>query len=241
MKFFVFDDPDILSGTGIRFYPKIKAGQKVKNRKTKFERLSQHSPQGFMPLGAYSYTQSVFHVDRIGRYCSIATNVSVMGNTHPHTWVTTSPITYKERRRKFWGVQGENRGLTFNETVPPVTIGHDVWIGQNVLLKSGISIGDGAVVAAGAVVTKDVEPYAIIGGNPAAVIRRRFSDEIVSDLVELQWWRYKYDCLQHLDFSEPQMFIDEFPEAEHLEELAEERLNIDGHLNQKLISDQLVS
>ncbi|NRB17687.1 MAG: CatB-related O-acetyltransferase [Rhodobacteraceae bacterium] len=185
-----------------------------------------------MPLGAYSYSHSVFHAHRIGRYCSIGTAVTVMGNTHPHTWVTTSPITYKARRRRLLGVQGENRELTFDESVAPVTIGNDVWLGQNVLLKGGICVGDGAVIAAGSVVTKDVEPYSIVGGNPASVIKSRFSDEIVCDLVGLQWWKYKYDCLQHLDFSDPQLFFKYFPAAEYLNELPEKRLNVVEHIDQ---------
>lgn len=232
MKFFIFDDPEDISRIGINFSPKIREGQKVRNGLAEFEASTQHPSQGFMPLGAYSYARSFFQAGRIGRYCSIGVNVTVMGNAHPHTWVTTSPITYKSRRRRIWGVEGENRGLKFDESVTPVTIGNDVWLGQNVLFKGGISVGDGAVVAAGSVVTKDVEPYTIVGGNPASVIKSRFSDEVVSDLVGLQWWKYRYDCLQHLDFSDPHVFVKDFPSAEDLIELPEQRLNVVEHIDQ---------
>ncbi|WP_238704992.1 CatB-related O-acetyltransferase [Parasedimentitalea marina] len=120
--------------------------------------------------------------------------------------------------------------MSFDETVAPLSIGHDVWIGQNVLLKGGISIGDGAVIAAGPVVTKDVEPYSIVGGNPATVIKSRFSDEIICDLIGLQWWAYKYDSLQLLEFSDPKTFIRDFPTSEQLKLLPEQRLKVIEHI-----------
>ena len=75
-------------------------------------------------------------------------------------------------------------------------IGNDVWIGQRVVVKSGCRIGDGAVVGAGAVVTKDVPPYAIVGGVPAKVIRMRFSEDIIERLKEIKWWDYSDDRLK---------------------------------------------
>jgi len=127
-------------------------------------------------------------------------------------------------------VQGENRGLSFDETVAPLPIGHDVWIDQNVLLKGGISIGDGAIIAAGSVVTKNVAPYSIVGGNPATVIKSRFSDEIICDLTGLQWWTYRYDSIQLLDFSDPKTFIKDFPTTGQLKVLPEQRLNAIEHI-----------
>lgn len=83
-----------------------------------------------------------------------------------------------------------NQFYPFEKTPRPITIGNDVWIGQNVTLAQGITIGDGAVVAANALVVKDVAPYAIVGGNPAKVIRMRFSEAIIEQLLALRWWRF---------------------------------------------------
>lgn len=70
-------------------------------------------------------------------------------------------------------------------------IGNDVWIGDHAVIVSGVTVGDGAVIGAGAVVTKDVPPYAIVGGIPAHIIRKRFSDAIIEDLLEIKWWDYE--------------------------------------------------
>lgn len=82
----------------------------------------------------------------------------------------------------------------------PVRIGNDVWIGDNVIIKNGVKIGDGAVVGLGAVVTKDVPPYAVVAGVPAKVIKYRFSDEIISELLELEWWNLEEDVIRQIPY-----------------------------------------
>ena len=151
-------------------------------------------------MGMYSYSASMFSAKTtIGRFCSIASNVEVMSAQHPLTRFTTSPVTIPgEIVGQSWDFdeKAQNGGFTqipfdqkkINET--GVTIENDVWIGQNVLLKAGICIGTGAVVSGGAVVTKDVPPYAIVGGVPARIIRYRFSEEISHKLLKLKWWEY---------------------------------------------------
>ena len=87
----------------------------------------------------------------------------------------------------------------------PVTIGHDVWIGANSIVMSGAFIGSGSIVAAGAVVTKSYPPYSLITGNPATLKRRRFSDEIVEQLLQIEWWHWEQaKILEHIeDFYRP--------------------------------------
>lgn len=75
-------------------------------------------------------------------------------------------------------------------------VGNDVWIGHNAIIMPGVTLGDGVIVAAGAVVTKDVPPYAIVGGNPAQVIRRRFSDTVIADLLAIRWWDWPIDKIE---------------------------------------------
>jgi acetyltransferase-like isoleucine patch superfamily enzyme len=118
----------------------------------------------------------------IGKYCSIAPEVTIfLGGNHHTRWVTTFPFP------AFW--QMENRcPQKTSYSNGNVTVGNDVWIASGVLILSGITIGDGAVIAARAVVTKDVPPYAIVGGNPAKIIRYRFTKKQIKALLAIAWW-----------------------------------------------------
>ncbi len=118
----------------------------------------------------------------IGRYCSIADDVHVLlGGNHRTDWVTTFPFSelWHDHARYLNGHPSSNGD---------VIIGNDVWIGRSAMILSGVKIGDGAVIGARAVVTKDVPPYAIVGGNPARLIRYRFDEETIRKLLEIQWW-----------------------------------------------------
>ena len=104
--------------------------------------------------------------------------------SHPTNLVSTSPVFLSGRnylKKNFSSVAYEDCPLT--------TIGNDVWIGAHAQIKSGITIGTGSIVAAGAVVTKDVPPYAIVGGVPAKIIRYRFPEETVEKLLKSEWWK----------------------------------------------------
>lgn len=121
-----------------------------------------------------------------GKFCSIASNVTVyLGGNHRTDWVTTYPFGHI-----YTGVFGAFNGEGHPATKGGVTIGNDVWIGDNATIMSGVRIGDGAVIANGSHVVKDVEPYAIYGGNPARLIRYRFSREQIERLLVLQWWNW---------------------------------------------------
>jgi virginiamycin A acetyltransferase len=125
----------------------------------------------------------------IGRYGSIADGVELLlGGNHRTDWVTTYPFPALP------GLWPEAAGRDgFHTTRGPIDIGHDVWIGSGAMILSGVSIGHGAVIAARAVVTKHVRPYAIVAGNPAREIRRRFDDSTVDKLVSTAWWDWPRD------------------------------------------------
>jgi hypothetical protein len=95
-----------------------------------------------------------------------------------------------------------------SEFDPHTEIGNDVWIGDRAFIMAGVRIGDGAVVAAGAVVTKDVPPYAVVGGVPARIIKYRFDQPTVDKLLELKWWRYDISEFGEVDWSDVGSAID---------------------------------
>lgn len=140
----------------------------------------------------------------IGKFCSIASNVSIGGSSHPIDWVSTSPAFYDNRdsiKQKY---------SKFDRAESLITnIGHDVWIGKGVLIKEGVEIGTGAVIGMGAIVTKDVAPYEIVAGNPARVIRKRFSESTIDGLLRTEWWNWSdaqlYEAAKYI--RSPEYFI----------------------------------
>lgn len=167
-------------------------------------------------MGAFSYSWSSLPLNtKVGRYCSIARGVTVLGKRHPMEWISTSSFTYDGSFSIFSKfVEHEGSGSFPVRKAPNykegVLIGNDVWIGANVTLKPGISIGNGAVIAAGSMVTKDIPAYAVYGGNPAKHIKNRFSDSIVNKISLLEWWNYKFTDFDGLDFTNPLEFVSQF-------------------------------
>lgn len=145
-------------------------------------------------LGRYSYISdhSFIKNTRIGRFCSIGNEVMTVAGSHPTDRISTHPAFYAKETQVGPGFVSENSYDEFQyldkQEKISVEIGHDVWIGARVIILEHVKIGNGAIVAAGAVVTKDVPPYAIVGGVPAKVIRYRFEEERIRGLQESAWW-----------------------------------------------------
>lgn len=129
----------------------------------------------------------------IGKYCSIAGGVTISLGNHRMDTVSTYPFT---TLKKHW--LNVPQGAKDHSTNGDVIIGSDVWIGTRAIISSGVTIGHGAVIGAGCVVTKNVEPYSIVGGVPAKLIRYRFSPKLIEELLDLSWWDFPDDAVDSL-------------------------------------------
>jgi len=171
-------------------------------------------------IGAYTYIReaSLRRVTSIGRYCSIAPGVICGETEHPTDRLSTSPFQYGAQFNWFLGPRkAEHR---FRSTKKPPVIGHDVWIGANAQIMLGVTIGNGAIIGAGAIVTRDVPPYAIVGGVPARIIRMRFPDPLIDRLQRVAWWQYDARDLADIDFAQVEAALDTIEERAQ-----EQRLN----------------
>jgi len=153
------------------------------------------------PLIVYSGEKSKLV---IGKFCSIAHHVIIfLGGNHRPDWITTYPFSVFFKEALHIPGQPTTKG--------DVIIGNDVWIGEGATIMSGITIGNGSVIASKSVVTKNVPPYAIVGGNPAKIIKYRFDDETIAKIQATQWWNWKIDkILSNADLmlnDNPNLFI----------------------------------
>lgn len=146
-------------------------------------------------IGDYSYilhdSETIYC--HIGKFCAIAPFTRINPGNHPVWRPAMSNITYRSadydlgpNDQEFFDLRRSIR----------VTVGHDVWIGQGALIMPGVELGTGCVVAGGAVVTKSVEPYTVVGGVPARVIRRRFDEDVVAALMRIAWWDWDHAHLK---------------------------------------------
>ena len=135
----------------------------------------------------------------IGKFCSIACGAKFLFTSANHTQTSLStypfPIFFEE-----WGLDVQSITSAWDNK-GDIIIGNDVWIGYEAVILSGVTIGDGAIIGTRAVVTKDVPPYTIVGGVPAKQIRKRFSEETISELLELKWWDWTFEKIsQNIEF-----------------------------------------
>jgi acetyltransferase-like isoleucine patch superfamily enzyme len=145
-------------------------------------------------IGEYTYGEPLIYDGRnasklsIGKFCSIAFDVHIMlSGNHRTDWVTTYPFSDFRAFRAFLG-HPSSKG--------DVVIGNDVWIGRSAKILSGVTIGDGAVIGTEAVVAKSVPPYSIFVGNPARLVKKRFSDSQIENLLEIKWWDWEFEKIK---------------------------------------------
>lgn len=175
---------------------------------------------GFCSMGAFSYSSSPLPPGlSVGRYCSISTGLRFLDSHHHTHLLTTSAITFRPHN-DLWRDLLEGQGVASDPTWDIYggksfpAIGNDVWIGRDVTMSMGIKIGDGAVIAANSTVTKDVPPYAIVGGNPATLLRMRFPLEMCERLQRSRWWNLDPKLIAHLTVMHAEEALHRF-EQEH--------------------------
>ncbi|MGX5857990.1 CatB-related O-acetyltransferase [Dyadobacter jiangsuensis] len=175
---YLFSYPNCSIGKNVRIYNTRLDINNVINKNTRLSNCE---------IGSYSYLSEncEFKNVNVGKFCSIGPNVVVgLGNHPSREFISSHPIFYSPHKQCGKTFADKSYFKEMHDTI----IGNDVWIGANVVIPGGIRIGDGAIVAAGAVVTKDIPPYAIVGGVPAKIIKFRFDNLTIETLLELKWW-----------------------------------------------------
>jgi len=186
-------------------------------------RLSQLEMRGASSIGAFSYAVSGHaYGTHIGRYCSIARDVNIGQFNHTMDWLSTSPFQFEQGFCFNVGPDFPDK-VVYEATKPDpdlsakarrdltrvTRVGNDVWIGHGAIITAGVTVGDGAVIGANAVVTKDVEPYAIVAGVPAKLIRYRFDEPLRVRMLKAKWWLYASWQLIGVPFSDPEAALNE--------------------------------
>ena len=198
-----------------------------------------HAGNNLCSMGYMSYSTSKVPLDiTIGRYCSLSWGLDFPSYAHPHQSLSTSAFTFYRKMDLVLRVLKDKSHET-NSAInwchapqkAPAEIGSDVWIGQFASIMSGVRVGNGSIIAAHSVVTKDVEPYSVVGGNPARHIKYRFDLDLCAALQDSNWWQYDFFDFKDLTLSNPYIFLEEFNKR---------RLDLEPY-NPKLIDISIIS
>ena len=180
----------------LHFRAKISLGSNLEG----YNKLSHHSYlSGELGYASYIGEHSIV-CGKVGRFCSIAGNVRFLTLTHPvKTFVSSHPCFYSTKKQSGFSFVTEQKFEEQPKKVDrrhSITVGNDVYIGNGATIIGPVDIGDGAVIAANATVTADVPAYTIVGGTPARIIKKRFSDDEIDFLLKLQWWNKDAEWLR---------------------------------------------
>ena len=161
----------------------------------KYSSIRKSILKGYNSVGCHSYITSC----EIGRYTTIGSRVSVGSFEHPTDWLSVSEFQYRDTLFCY-GVKTKNYNM-LSQNSSSTVIGNDVWIGDNVFIKKGITIGSGSIIGACSVVTKPVQEYSIIVGNPGRLLKKRFDDKTIKKLLESDWWDLDISELDKLNLN----------------------------------------
>jgi len=173
----------------------ISESAKVDSSELKYySRLKDYVELRSSTLGEYSYISqfSIVNKTKIGKFCSIA-NGCYIGLWEHDTDVTTHSFFLYPHCGGF-----VDEYKDYKKDIVETTIGNDVWVGAGAIIMKGVVIGNGAIIGAGSVVTKNVEPYSIVVGSPAKIVKYRYSDEDIKWLEDIKWWNFDREYIKQL-------------------------------------------
>jgi acetyltransferase-like isoleucine patch superfamily enzyme len=156
-------------------------------------------------MGCFSYIADAV----VGKFCTFASRVSVGAFSHPTDWLSVHEFQYRDISQIYGETIIDGGQNLLSTDAKPTIIGSDVWVGDNATVARGVTLGHGSIVGMSAVVTRDVPPYSIVVGNPARVLRKRFSEAAIEELLVLQWWERDLQSLKGIDFANIDRAIEE--------------------------------
>ncbi len=191
--------------------PHLEEGAKILNCEAipetvfldKFSTISRSSVGGYLALGCFSFVSRA----ALGRYITIASRCSIGAFNHPIDWLSVCEFQYRDTMY-LYGESLSSFSSKYSPSKKKVThIGSDVWIGDNAVILQGVNIGNGAIIGASSVVTRDVDDFSIVVGNPAKHLRYRFDEGIREDLLGLKWWDCELSRLEAISFHDINLAI----------------------------------